>query len=312
MLSHALAVTHDATVGFWNPVPSTLTTPPAPPTLDTLEYLSGVRRHQVLFGSLIGRFRVTPLSGGKGAALSLDTHEICSIAKPDDTIFKEQLVWLRNYADLRPDRISEIVLQTGDLLSFYGSAVFLNDSRRKKTLELLALVQAVAITVEMQIKHHCWSPRPIDFAPQVQPIIQTPDHSSFPSGHATEAYALATVLERLQGKQSAQAGIDARAMSYRIAHRIAVNRTVAGVHFPVDSAAGAVLGCMIAEAVHSVAMGLAPQKLSYGADGIALGGTEDFVQKWLVDSFRPAALSEAVASDPMLATFWHAAAAEWS
>lgn len=44
-------------------------------------------------------------------------------------------------------------------------------------------------------------------------------------------------------------------MLMRLASRIAVNRTVAGVHFPVDSAAGAVLGLTLAEFVHGQCTG---------------------------------------------------------
>lgn len=41
----------------------------------------------------------------------------------------------------------------------------------------------------------------------------------------------------------------------RQAARIATNRTVAGVHFPIDSVAGAALGLTLADHVHAVCMG---------------------------------------------------------
>ena len=61
---------------------------------------------------------------------------------------------------------------------------------RNYTLELLEAVVRFCIWVEMQIKHICRSARPVHYASRVQPMIQTPDHSTFPSGHATEAFAV--------------------------------------------------------------------------------------------------------------------------
>ena len=95
------------------------------------------------------------------------------------------------------------------------------------------------------MKFFCRAARPVDLAAQVQPMIQTPDHSSFPSGHAAEAFAIATVLHHLAAGRRPDQGAAAEALPFKLAHRIATNRTVAGVHFPVDSLAGALLGCRI-------------------------------------------------------------------
>ena len=81
-------------------------------------------------------------------------------------------------------------------------------------------------------------------------MIPTPAHGTFPSAHAAEAFAVATVLEGLLRKLDAkppaehhfpQSGRLIRLL-YKQAERIAVNRTVAGVHYPIDSWAGAALG----------------------------------------------------------------------
>jgi hypothetical protein len=69
-------------------------------------------------------------------------------------------------------------------------------------------------------------------------------------GHATQAYAVAHVLKKLLGLDP-----NPLAPKYptvinqleRQAARIATNRVVAGVHFPVDSMAGRMLGVALGE-----------------------------------------------------------------
>jgi len=238
---------------------------------------------------------------------------ICSIHRPADEVFKEQLVWLRNYGDLRVDRIGEITIQTDDIMPFFGAAALLNNSRRKNTVDLLRLAQSVAIHLEMQIKHFCWAPRPIDFAIEVQPIIQTPDHSSFPSGHATEAFTIATILNRLENAKSAKHGVNERNMYYRIAHRIAVNRTIAGVHFPVDSAAGAVLGCMIGDAIISLATGEAHSKAEFTDTAFSSELNPDFTQQWLQQASKHFKKAGKWTGDDnqLFAKYWRATETEW-
>ena len=85
-------------------------------------------------------------------------------------------------------------------------------------------------------------------------MILTPAHGTLPSGHATEAFTSALVLWRLLRDAAAGGGITLPYADQiwglefmRLAARIAINRTVAGVHFPVDSAAGAVLGLTLGQ-----------------------------------------------------------------
>ena len=123
--------------------------------------------------------------------------------------------------------------------------------KRQDTAEWVALAQQIAILVEMQVKHLLHLPRPVNYSEKLQPVIDTPDHSSYPSGHATEAFAIATVLNRLEFNQDPSNAVKKgrERQVFLLAHRIAVNRTIAGVHFPIDSMAGAVLGCGIGEAI---------------------------------------------------------------
>ncbi|HEV7915762.1 MAG TPA: phosphatase PAP2 family protein, partial [Albitalea sp.] len=77
----------------------------------------------------------------------------------------------------------------------------------------------------------------------VQPVIPTPGHGSLPSGHATDAYFVASLLrELLPGPSYERVDVQMR----RLAYRIADNRVVAGLHFPMDSVAGCLLGDTLA------------------------------------------------------------------
>ncbi len=248
------------------------------------------------------------------AELVAGPSTIFTLARPSDAFLGQQVVWVRNYADLRADRIPEISIQLDDIMSFFGGIALLNDRARARTAELLSIVQNVCIFVEMQVKHLCRAWRPVDFAPELYPVIQTPDHSTFPSGHSTESFAVATMLNHLMNGSVAD-GVRDDTLPFRQAHRIAVNRTVAGVHFPVDSAAGALLGIAIGEALfaaarapgestEAVTLGFAPDS-SFAAD-------QDFTLEWLQGQISAAPLPAAsVPRVDFLARHFKAAQAEW-
>ena len=71
--------------------------------------------------------------------------------------------------------------------AFWASVVPLYPLRHPRTLELIQLAIRLAKYVEMCFKHTLSVRRAHEYSPQIQPIIQTPGHGAFPSGHATEA-----------------------------------------------------------------------------------------------------------------------------
>lgn len=275
LLNRALTNTADAVVGYWDPTTIGNWKSNIPEDAKDIGYLTSKHRKVALAGYLGSFFKVKdtgkirdidenedalePPFQRKKAAVTVFFNEkaVFSTIAPHGTDFNaanpnyliQQLVFVRNYADLRVDRIPEISTQISDLISFFGLSYKLDTLGRKYTLELLQVVQGMALQIEMQAKHYCWTPRPVALDPRVQPMIQTPATSAFPAGHAAEAFALATVLHWLSKKQDPAKGIKNAEIPFRIAHRIALNRTVAGVHYPVDNAGGAMLGCMIGDAV---------------------------------------------------------------
>ena len=84
--------------------------------------------------------------------------------------------------------------------------------------------------------------------PEPEPLVSLPLTSSFPSGHATVAFACATVL--------ALAVPRLRWPLFALAALIAFSRVYVGVHYPLDVLAGAVLGVTFGFAVRYAGAGI--------------------------------------------------------
>jgi hypothetical protein len=163
--------------------------------------------------------------------------------RPSLDLFKDELTDVMSMADLRIERAEEILAQIDHQWAFWSALLPLRADLKPRTLEVLQSVIWLCVSVEMRFKQVLGVRRPQEFSPQVQPVITTPGHGSFPMGHATQAYAVAETLRRLLGLTLT----DSLAVQLeRQAHRIAINRIVAGVHFPVDLVAGMMLGKSLA------------------------------------------------------------------
>ncbi|MCD6727314.1 MAG: phosphatase PAP2 family protein [Solirubrobacteraceae bacterium] len=114
---------------------------------------------------------------------------------------------------------------------------------------------ALALLVAQLLSHLVDRPRPFVAHPGLVHLFAP--HAadpSFPSDHATAAFAIATAIllrNRLWG-----------ALALLAATALAVSRVVIGVHYPMDVVAGAVLGATIALALGAPA----PRRLT---DGVA-------------------------------------------
>ncbi|MGL4243199.1 MAG: phosphatase PAP2 family protein [Beijerinckiaceae bacterium] len=193
-------------------------------------------------------------AGDAGAAQSFYTLE-----RPPIAVFKKQLDWIRAYADQRAERGTEILTQMGLPVEYYGTIMGLTAARSKHTVELAMIALVLGAHVAMIAKHHLACRRPDKLGATTMPLITTPDHNSFPSAHATEAFTMATVLAGVAnsdfGRKYYPAPGRITALMRKQAERIAVNRTVAGMHFPVDSWAGAALGEALGELILALCRG---------------------------------------------------------
>ena len=80
--------------------------------------------------------------------------------------------------------------------------------------------------------------RPADFKPNFHSLITASDKFSFPSGHTSAAFCIATITVLIFGGLSM--GMFAWALM------VGISRVVVGVHFPGDVLAGALMGSGIA------------------------------------------------------------------
>ena len=242
---YAALTNRDGIVGRFPPPPYAALALKAVDTSATLPQWEPWVRAQVLDVEALQGLSFRPLTRGF-QLLDVAGHVLITVHRPSNTQGMDRQVQLvADWAAIRQDRAPEILSQTPQLLTYWAGLCGLQSPRTKHTLELMATLLRLTIAIEMRFKHALAFPRPFQFSPAIQPIIQTPGHSSFPSGHSTEAHAIATLLAALASLQPTLFP-HLPALLLKQAARIAINRTVAGVHFPIDSRAGRVLGMGIA------------------------------------------------------------------
>ncbi len=237
------------------------------------------------------------------------------VERPSLALFNEELEQVMGMVDLRAERTEEILSQIDHQWALWSSILPLRPDARPKTFEVLQATLWFAIGVEMRFKQVLGVWRPQDLSPLVQPIITTPGHGSFPMGHATQAFAVAQTLQhllRLKPEDPLSIQLD------RQAFRIAINRIVAGVHFPVDAVAGMVLGKAVAEWAQALASPL-PTSVPVrhftegvyrrGGDWMALGPAHPGLSGFEVDH---ALVTAGLGQCPVWQHLWRQALAEWA
>ncbi|MEM8626186.1 MAG: hypothetical protein AAGG47_22085 [Pseudomonadota bacterium] len=210
-----------------------------------------------------------------GSSLRVVGRQMLEIKRPNEHKFRQQLDLVRAHTDLRADRQAEIISQLGFPTPYFGSIVSLHPSRDARVLELIAVVQGLGATISMRTKHALACRRPDELSDQIMPMIPTPGHGSFPAAHAVEAFAVGELLKMLFFPGSNDADERGRKALDRQAARVSQNRVIAGVHYPVDSYLGAVLGRMLTHHLALLADQSAPVlRVKFAGD--RFDGEEDF------------------------------------
>lgn len=140
--------------------------------------------------------------------------------------------------------LDRTVVASTDLGSLYAvvssSATLALTGHRRAAADALG-VGALAWTVSQGAKTRVARVRPYE-AEGVRRLLRPPTGSSFPSGHATVAAALSTVLARRAAGRPRRWGL------LLLGPYVAFTRVYAGVHYPTDVLGGAGLGYLLAAA----------------------------------------------------------------
>jgi undecaprenyl-diphosphatase len=117
--------------------------------------------------------------------------------------------------------------------------------RRPWLLVLVLACDFVADGLSLGLRQAIGRDRPPLVYPEPKALVAVPHTGAFPSGHASSAFACATVL--------AWASPRLRVPAFVLAAAIAWSRVYVGVHWPLDVLGGAVLGVLVATALLKLA-----------------------------------------------------------
>lgn len=312
MLADGMLLSREAIVGALSsgvpPLPFQPALPPPParlepdcykawmlaefPAVDQSQHMARwaphIRAH-ILDVELLSAVRFLPGKDAAGAAQQDSAtladsggNRIATLVRPKIGVFGKQVDKVMQHAILREDRTAEILTQVVPPISYFASVLGLSEVRTRFTMELMSYAQRFAMLVLMRFKHAFACPRPFEYSPLVQPLLDTPPFSALPSGHATECYMFAGVVRRLTDQEvdpTTPSRLDKQLQA--LAERIATNRVVAGLHFPIDNIAGRMLGETLAEYFVHVSRGALSRPTEDGwvprtFDGRELDGTEVF------------------------------------
>lgn len=150
---------------------------------------------------------------------------------------KQELALLHEYIALRtPERlraIQEEITIDGVRIGPEILSVYLSSPRYTATGKLIRTLLEEIEPIILRQKLLFNRVRPDKLDPSLTTAIDVPAHPAYPSGHATQAFAVAQLFGIIDPQH--------QSYFYQDALRVATNREIAGVHYPSDSAAGKIL-----------------------------------------------------------------------
>lgn len=148
-----------------------------------------------------------------------------------DAMMKELEYLVDRQIDRRQSAMQEILAQNHDFQSYMVAQLSVSPRTHPKTYLMLKMAARIGEVVMVYLKSQHNAVRPSQVYPRLFPPVPVAPHATYPSGHSLVAYMMAF---------TAVAIVPAMGDAPRaLASRIAINREIAGLHFPSDTVAGA-------------------------------------------------------------------------
>lgn len=174
----------------------------------------------------------TSSPGRRGALTAFDCSLLLLVRRWESTLLTQIMRTFTRLGD------TESWVLAGLILAAAGG-------RERHDALLLFVGAAMATLASQLLKRVARRPRPAEGIRGFAPLVETPDELSFPSGHTSVAFAVAVAL----------AGGATGAVALVLASGIGASRIYLGAHYPLDVAAGVLVGAASGWLAHALVDG---------------------------------------------------------